>query len=225
MDKGGEAIHIVKFLMSSGQQLMAERWGELGQAEGPYIISEAAYQFMRLFTCESMNKLTQPMMEIVAEAFLQWGIKAENFKAENFDAAPDSTPGGDARAENQEGATDEQIDTITGDDVDEAGAKRPKNKRTNGKGKKGKGGNGQGKQGNPYKRNIVGQPGYSWYTGSGGPQQQQARSNTVVLDLFKDMKTELKPHEWQLLYYPVDQCTALDIGAPTKISVTLPETL
>ena len=203
---------------------MAERWGELGQADGPYIISEAAYQFMRLFTCESMIKLTQPMLEIVADAFLQWGIRPENYDADtgadadaDADADVDPAPDGDARAEKQDVPTPEQLDAR--DD-----AERPKNKKRNGKGKKNRG-NGQGKQGNPYTRKFVGQAGYNWYTGAGGPKQQQGMRSRVVVDLFKDTSTELKPHEWQLLYYPADQCTALDIGRPTKLSVALPETL
>ena len=197
---------------------MAERWGELGQLDGPYIISEAVYQFMRLFTCESMIKLTQPMVEIVADAFLQWGIRPENYDAgAGADADVDPIPNGDARAEKQDDPTPEQIDAS--DD-----AKGPKNKKRNGKGKNVHG-NGRGKQGNPYQRKLVGQPGYNWYMGAGEPKQQQGMRNTVVVDLFKHTNTDLKPHEWQLLYYPVDQCTALDIGGPTKISVTLPETL
>eukprot|EP01046_Picozoa_sp_COSAG06_P026003 COSAG06_NODE_2215_length_7325_cov_5.038887_7_plen_108_part_00 len=41
--------------------------------QGPHIISEAAYQFMCLFICDSMRDLIRPLTEQVAERFRGWG--------------------------------------------------------------------------------------------------------------------------------------------------------
>ncbi len=167
----------MKFLMSSGQRLMADRWEELGREDGPYIISEAAYQFMRLFICDRMQEFAKPLAKEVATRFLQWGTKPQ---FDNDDDIADGSSGGGG------------------------GGKK------NGGGHKRGGGNQ-----NPYKRRFIGQPGKQWYQ----------KGDTITLDLFSGLSTKVEPRQWQLLYYPVDQCTALDIGKPKSFSATMSETL
>ena len=47
----------------------------------------------------------------------------------------------------------------------------------------------------------------------------------MKLDLFDGMSTAVAPRQWQLLYYPADQCSALDLGKPQKVSIKFSETL
>ena len=51
------------------------------------------------------------------------------------------------------------------------------------------------------------------------------KDDTVTLELFNGMATKVEPRQWQFLYYPIDQCTALDIGKPKHFSATFLETL
>ena len=85
---------------------MAEQWNELGRENGPYIISEAVYQFMRLFICEQIQEVARPLVEEVATRFLQWGTKPQFDADEDTDESIGSPFGdGDADAAHSANAT------------------------------------------------------------------------------------------------------------------------
>eukprot|EP01045_Picozoa_sp_COSAG04_P028578 COSAG04_NODE_4473_length_2067_cov_5.060976_3_plen_210_part_01 len=73
-DRGGEAVHLVKFLMSSGQRLIVKEWEALcEQEDGAGIVCEAVHCFLRSFVPPSMAAVAAPLVELVANIFLKWG--------------------------------------------------------------------------------------------------------------------------------------------------------
>jgi hypothetical protein len=62
----------VKFLMGSGQMVMAQHWDAMGAAAGQ-LMSEACELFLARFVSEPMRQLLQPLLQSVARMFLKWG--------------------------------------------------------------------------------------------------------------------------------------------------------